>query len=83
MNASSGANPRAPTATETTAAAAPHHAGTNSRLRSVSALALRHGSTGATAIRNSSSSATGMVIRSKYEAPTLSLRSDVASITNG
>ena len=57
-NASSGAQPRRPRrATATTSAAAPHHAGQNSRSRSSSPLALRHGSTGATAIRNSSSDA--------------------------
>ena len=57
-------------ATATPSAPAPHHAGQNSRSRSSSPLALRHGSTGATAMRNSSASPIGIVMRSKYGAPT-------------
>jgi len=46
-------------------------------------LALRHGSTGAMAIRNSSSRPIGIVIRSKYGAPTVIWRSCNASTSSG
>jgi hypothetical protein len=43
----------------------PIQPGHSNRVRSVSVDALRHGSTGAMAMRNSSSSPMGMVMRSK------------------
>ena len=64
-NASRGARPRAPSSTATTTAAVPTHAGQNSRCDSSSPDALRHGSTGATAMRNRRVSPIGMVMRSK------------------
>ena len=73
--------PRASTAT--TIASAPHHAGQNSRSRSSSTLALRHGSTGATAIRNSRAIPIGVDRRSKYGAPTTVRRSCSASTSSG
>ena len=54
---------------------APHQAGQNRRVRSSSVDALRHGSTGATPIRNSSISPIGCDSRSKYGAPTSVWRS--------
>ena len=51
--------------------------------RSSSALALRHGSTGATAMRNSRASPIGIVSRSKYGAPTLIWRSCNTSTSSG
>ena len=53
------------TRTEPTTAATAATAGQNRRTRSSSLDALRHGSTGATAIMNSSSSPMGMVMRLK------------------
>ncbi len=50
--------------------ASPTHAGHSSRWRSSSPEALRHGSTGAMAIRKSSDSPMGIVMRSKYGRPT-------------
>ena len=58
-----------PATTHTTRVRAPAHAGHCSRVRSSSPDALRHGSTGATAMRNSSASAIGIVMRSKYGPP--------------
>jgi hypothetical protein len=82
-NATSGAHPSAPTATATANARAPHHAGQNSRSRSSSWDALRHGSTGATAIRNSSAIPIGIDRRSKYGAPTTVRRLSSASMISG
>ena len=67
----------------TTSAPAPHHAGQNSRSRSSSMLALRHGSTGATAMRNSRARPIGVESRSKYGAPTTVRRSCSASTSSG
>ena len=68
--ATTGATPRAPSSTPSTIEAAPIQAGQMSRCRSSSPLALRQGSTGATAIRNSSVRLSGMVMRLKYGVPT-------------
>jgi len=56
---------RARNASVPTRNATPIHAGTRSRRRSTSPLAARHGSTGATAMRNSSARPNGTVMRSK------------------
>ena len=61
----------------------PIHAGHSNRWRSSSPLALRHGSTGATAIRNSRAMAMGMVIRLKYGEPTEIWLPFTASMING
>ena len=83
VNASSGMNPVAPSNTESTSVAAPHHSGQYSRSRSSSRLALRHGSTGATAIRNSSTRPIGFDIVSKNGEPTAIWRSSFASTMSG
>ena len=82
-NASRGASPRAPSSTDTTTAAVPAHAGQNRRCDSSSVEALRQGSTGATAMRNSSVRPMGMVMRSKYGLPTDSCSSLAASTSSG
>ena len=64
-NATRGARPVWPASTPSTTHAVPTHAGHSNRWRRSSPLALRHGSTGATAMRNSSVSPTGIVIRLK------------------
>ena len=81
--ATSGAHPVAPTATEKTNAPAPAQAGQKSRSRSNSVEALRHGSTGAIAIRKSSMRPIGMLSRSKYGAPTIVRRSSSTSTSSG
>ena len=63
-------SPRAPSATASTTAPTPIHAGHSSRCAAARRDALRHGSTGATAMRNSSARPIGIVMRSKYGAPT-------------
>ena len=82
-NATSGAHPSAPAATATANASTPHHAGQNNRSRSSSCDALRHGSTGATAIRNSNAMPIGSDSRSKYGAPTTVRRLSSASMISG
>ncbi len=79
----SGAQPSAPTTTASPSAPAPHHAGQNNRSRSNSVEALRHGSTGATAIMNSKAMPIGIESRSKYGAPTTVRRSCSASTSSG
>ncbi|MCZ7524980.1 MAG: hypothetical protein M5U14_00460 [Acidimicrobiia bacterium] len=61
----------------------PIQAGASSRRLSTSPLAARHGSAGATAMRNRMTRPSGTVIRSKYGSPTLSWRSWSTSATIG
>jgi hypothetical protein len=61
----------------------PHQAGQNSRSRSNSDDALRHGSTGATAMRVRRARPIGIVIVSKYGRPIVSRLLFTASTTRG
>ena len=63
--ATSGPKPRSPKATQATTVSVPAHAGHSRRLCSTSVDACRHGSAGATAMRNSSAKPMGIVMRSK------------------
>ena len=82
-NVNTCATPRAPSSSATTNVIAPAHAGTSRRLRSSSPLAARQGSSGPTAIRNSSAIPIGTPSRSKYGSPTDSWRSCSASASSG
>ncbi len=82
-NARSGARPWAPNATAMTTTPVPIHAGHTRRWRRSSPDAFRHGSTGATAMRNSRAMPIGIVMRSKYGRP-IEMRSPfTASSTRG
>ncbi len=61
--------PCPPSSNAITSDAVPTHAGQNKRSRNSSPLAFRHGSTGATAIKNNSAITTGDVMRLKYGEP--------------
>ena len=82
-NVSSGINPVAPTATLIPNAPTPHHAGQNNLVLNNSVDALRHGNTGAIAMRVSRAMPIGAVNWSKNGAPTTMLRDCSASMTSG
>ena len=75
--------PRAPPSTHTTSVSPPIHAGISRRLRSVSALAARHGSAGPTPMRNSSASPIGTPSFTKYGSPTVICLSCSACTSSG
>ncbi len=82
-NTTRGFRPRTPRTTATTTVSTASAAGHWSRWRSSSVDALRQGSTGATAIKNSRATTIGMVMRSKYGLPTEMRWPLMASASNG